>query len=165
MARQSLIIMLKNCTGKWAGWAGRCTMPWNVLGTPQKFNFRTREKWKFQPHNWVNKQSRVIELKIVFLRLILDGIFERRKNLIADFFKNSTFYNIIFFHYAVDFTWHDMARVWQWISVVQIVNFGWTIEKFWGSVVFYILRPSRHCAQALHKSSILSLDGPLSFTT
>ena len=88
-------------------------MPWNVLGTPQKFNFRTREKWKFRPHNWVNKQSRVIEkLKIVFETLILDGIFKRRKNLLADFFKNSTFYNMIFFHYAVNFPWHDMARVW-----------------------------------------------------
>ena len=123
-------------------------MPWNVLGTPQKFKFRTREKWKFQPHNWVNKQSRVIEkLKIVFETLILDGIFKRRKNLLADFFKNSTFYNMIFFHYAVDLPWHDMARVWQWISVVQIVNFGWTTEKFWGSVVFYILRPSSHCGE------------------
>ena len=127
-------------------------MPWNILGTPQKFKFRTREKWKFQPHNWVNKQSRVIEkLKIVFLRLILDGIFERRKNLIADFFKNSTFYNIIFFHYAVDLPWHDMARVWQWISVVQVVNFGWATEKFWGSVVFYIPGGwSDHPSPSLH---------------
>ena len=40
---------------------GAGTMPWNVLGTPQKFKFRIREKWKFQPHNWVNKQSRVKE--------------------------------------------------------------------------------------------------------
>ena len=24
-------------------------------------------------------------------------------------------------------------------------EFGWTTEMFWGSVVFYILRPSRHC--------------------
>ena len=39
-----------------------------------------------------------------------------------------------------------MARVWQWISVVQIVNFCWMTEKFWGSVVFYILRTSRHYA-------------------
>ena len=44
-------------------------------------------------------------------KIKLNTIFERRKNLLADFFKNSTFYNIIFFNYAVDLPWHDMARV------------------------------------------------------
>ena len=27
------------------------------------------------------------------------------------------------------------------------MNFGLKTEKFWGSVVFYILRPSRHCGR------------------
>ena len=55
---------------------------------------------------------------------------------IPDFFQKFHFLLIIFF---------ILLMRWQWISVIQIVNFDCTTEKFWGSVVFYILRPLRYC--------------------
>ena len=76
--------------------------------------------------------------------LILDGTLEGEKNIALIFSKISVF-TVSFFSIMLQtshgMTWQEFENEFQ----LSRVNFGWMTEKFWGSVVFYILRPSSHC--------------------
>ena len=106
-------------------YAPKGTMPWNVLGTPQKFKFRIREKWKFQPHNWVNNQKTVIEiLKTYFVYINLGWYIQKKKKPFGRFFQIFHFLQYHFFPLCCRF-----AMAWHGKSLTM--NFSCPDSKFW----------------------------------
>ena len=100
-------------------------MPWNVLATPQKFKFRIREKWKFQPHNWVNKQSRVKEnSKLYFWDINFGWYIWKKKKPFSWFFQKFHFLQYHFFPLCCRFymAWHGKSLT---------MNFSCPDSKFW----------------------------------
>ena len=109
----------------WRGHGPPGTMPWNVLATPQKFKFRIREKWKFQPHNWVNKQSRVKEnSKLYFWDINFGWYIWKKKKPFSWFFQKFHFLQYHFFQLCCRF-----AMAWHGKSLTM--NFSCPGSKFW----------------------------------